>query len=95
MSSSVGPQNFDIMKSFVQAIVRVLSIGPDETRVGVITFSRYPHIPIHIHDYTNENDLIKAIDRIVYETGSSFKVYSSNAKMLKHFFFLFHTEKNN
>ena len=69
MSSSVGAQNFDIMKSFAKSIVQVLSIGPDRTRVGVITFSRIPFIPIHLDDHTNKKDILTAIDGVQYKSG--------------------------
>ena len=69
MSSSVGAQNFVIMKNFVKSVVQVLDIGPDRSKVGVITFSRIPYLNIHLDDYINEKDVLDAIDRIPYQTG--------------------------
>ena len=70
MSSSVGAQNFDLMKSFAKSIVQVLAIGPDKTRVGMITFNRIPFIPIHLDDHTTEKDILAAIDAVQYKSGN-------------------------
>ena len=70
-SGSVGPTNFTVMKSFVKEIVNNLDISPDRTRVGLITFSRYPALRIQLTDYTNSTQLLAAIDKVPYVSGKS------------------------
>ncbi|XP_053405850.1 collagen alpha-1(XII) chain-like [Mercenaria mercenaria] len=68
-SGSVGEENFKIVKSFVKSVVGNLNIGQDNTRVGIITFSRYPVIRLHLDDYTDKEALLKAIDVVPYIAG--------------------------
>ena len=68
-SGSVGEDNFKVMKDFVKSVVQNLNIGPDNTKVGVITFSRYPVIRLHLDDYTDKTALLQAIDQVPYIAG--------------------------
>lgn len=70
-SGSVGEDNFKVMKSFMKSIVQNLDIGPDGTKIGLITFSRYPVIRLHLDDYTDKDALMKAIDAVPYIAGKS------------------------
>uniref|UniRef100_A0A1X7UXZ0 VWFA domain-containing protein n=1 Tax=Amphimedon queenslandica TaxID=400682 RepID=A0A1X7UXZ0_AMPQE len=45
-SGSVGADNFEIMKNFVANMLSNFTIGPDDTRVGVISFASSPSIVI-------------------------------------------------
>ena len=69
MSSSVRALNFEIMKTFVMSVVSVLDIGRNKTKVGLITFSRYPRLEIHCNDFANGVDLLKAINKVAYYPG--------------------------
>lgn len=68
-SGSVGEQNFTMMKEFVKEVVQNLQIGPAGTNVGLITFSRYPVLRIHLGDYDDKNQLLAAVDNVPYSTG--------------------------
>ncbi|XP_060583327.1 collagen alpha-1(XII) chain-like [Ruditapes philippinarum] len=68
-SGSVGEDNFKIIKTFVKSVVQNLNVGPDNAKVGVITFSRYPVIRLRLDDYTDKDALLKAIDSVPYIPG--------------------------
>ena len=68
-SGSVGKDNFITMKAFVKSIINNLDIGPDLTRVGVITYSRYPSIRLHLNEFYNKTEIDNAVDAIPYIAG--------------------------
>ncbi|KAL4227529.1 von Willebrand factor (vWF) type A domain [Mactra antiquata] len=68
-SGSVGYDNFTVMKSFVKAVVENLEIAENKTRVGLMTYSRYPFIRINLNDYTNKTELLAAVDKVPYIPG--------------------------
>lgn len=68
-SGSVGFDNFTVMKGFVKSIIQNLEIGPDQTKVGLITFSRYPSIRIRLGAYADKTSLLSAVDQVPYIPG--------------------------
>ncbi|CAI9741682.1 Hypothetical predicted protein [Octopus vulgaris] len=68
-SGSVGEQDFNKTKIFLENIVRNLDIGPDKTRVAVIRFSTNPHVSFSLSDHSTNSAVRKAIDDITYNEG--------------------------
>ena len=63
--------NFELLLNFVTAIVNRLSIGPDASRVGVVTYSNTASNIIYLNDFGSKYDLIDAIMRIGYLGGTT------------------------
>ncbi|XP_052797297.1 collagen alpha-4(VI) chain-like [Mya arenaria] len=70
-SSSVGEQNFTVMKDFVNDVIENLDIGPSKTRIGLITFSRYPILRIALNSYGDKTLLKAAVDNVPYVQGAT------------------------
>ena len=51
--------------------VMSFDIGPRNVLVGVITFSTHAHEYIKLRDNLNEQDLINAINRLPYQSGTT------------------------
>ncbi|KAL3865980.1 hypothetical protein ACJMK2_043322 [Sinanodonta woodiana] len=70
-SGSVGHDNFNLVKDFVKTVIRSLNIGtgPNQTRVGLITYSTNVVMQIKIQDNHTLHELEQAVDNIVYSTG--------------------------
>ncbi|KAL4222984.1 von Willebrand factor type A domain [Mactra antiquata] len=68
-SGSIGRENFELVKTFSQSVVRSLDISTLHTRVGLMTFSRYPMIRIPLDKYKTKQDVVDAIHEIPYVTG--------------------------
>ncbi|XP_029654894.1 collagen alpha-1(XIV) chain-like, partial [Octopus sinensis] len=70
-SGSVEEPNFNKTKNFLENIVRNLDIGPDKTRVAVIRFSSFSLVSFSLSAHSTNSAVIKAIDAISYDDGSS------------------------
>ena len=58
--------NFDQIKDFLLNVVNFLSIGPDNSLVGVVEFARWADIRFSVSEYANKNDLQTAIRNLEY-----------------------------
>ncbi|XP_029656493.1 uncharacterized protein LOC115230439 [Octopus sinensis] len=70
-SGSVQEPNFNKTKNFLENIVRNLDIGPNKTRVAVIRFSSFSLVSFSLSAHSTNSAVIKAIDAISYDDGSS------------------------
>ena len=75
-SGSVGRNNFETAKTFVQEVVKGFVIGPDNSRVAVIQYSSNPVVEFTFTEHTTDTALESAIRAIRYVRSS--KAYSQN-----------------
>lgn len=70
-SGSITLPNFEAMLNSVENIVSssTLKIGPDDTRVAVITFSSDAHLIIHLDRFSDLDSLKQGIMAIEYDAG--------------------------
>ncbi|XP_053373177.1 collagen alpha-1(XII) chain-like [Mercenaria mercenaria] len=68
-SGSIGQTNFGIVKEFVKNVSAALDIGPNKTRVGLMTYSRYPFIRFNIIDTLNKSEVLGDVDNVPYVSG--------------------------
>ena len=68
-SGSVRAENFEIMKDFVANMLSNFTIGPADTRVGVIRFASTPSIVIPLGSINTYSQLATAIRGISYTGG--------------------------
>ena len=71
-SGSVGYFNFQRMKLFVKNVTGYYKLGPEETRVSVMSFSNSVYIRIPFwRNFSNKNQFDSAVDRISYTGGGT------------------------
>ena len=58
--------NFDQVKGFLLNVVNFLTIGPDNSLVGVVEFARWADIRFSVSEYANKSDLQTAIRNLEY-----------------------------
>ena len=68
-SGSVGFSNYQQVKAFVHNTVDEFTIGPDETQVGVISYSSSARFRIYLNSYNDKASLLTAIDNLPYSGG--------------------------
>ena len=68
-SGSVGERNHDLALDFMEAVVNFFDVGPDQTRVGVFTFSTGARTDFLLDDHLTTRRVTRAIDRIRYRGG--------------------------
>ncbi|KAM6945834.1 uncharacterized protein FYW47_018163 [Aplochiton taeniatus] len=65
-SESVGPENFEIIKDFVIALVDRLTVGRNATRVGLVHYSLEVKLEFNLVRYTTKQDVKQAVRNILY-----------------------------
>ena len=68
-SGSIGSDNFNNAKQSIENIVSSLQIGPNNTRVAVITYSTNVRLLFNLNTHRDNESLIQAIRRIPYTGG--------------------------
>ncbi|XP_038656571.1 collagen alpha-1(XXI) chain isoform X1 [Scyliorhinus canicula] len=70
-SFSVGPKDFEIVKNWIVNISSSFEIGTTFTKVGVIQYSDEPLLEIPLDKYRSNEDLMKAMEAILYRGGNT------------------------
>ncbi|XP_053352570.1 collagen, type XXVIII, alpha 2a [Clarias gariepinus] len=65
-SESVGPENFEIIKDFVTALVDRITVGRNATRIGLVLYSLDVHLEFNLARYMTKQDVKQAIRKMPY-----------------------------
>ncbi|KAM8826189.1 collagen alpha-6(VI) chain-like isoform 1-T1 [Synchiropus picturatus] len=68
-STSIGPNNFQEVRGFLQILVNGLDIGPNKVRVGLVQYSDEPYQEFLLKDHMDKTSLLNAIDSFQYRGG--------------------------
>ncbi|XP_045170460.2 cartilage matrix protein-like [Mercenaria mercenaria] len=68
-SGGIGKDNFETLKSFVKTVIEQFDIAGHKTRVGLMTFSRYPFMRFSINDNKSMSQLLQEVDNVPYISG--------------------------
>ena len=68
-SQSVTSSNFELIKSFLVSLVRLLDIDSGNTRVGLATVSANVDTDFDLNAHSTTTDVEAAISAVVYATG--------------------------
>lgn len=70
-SASVGPTNFGLMLKYVSTVVKDLTVGGQDHRFALITYSTNVQTIFSFNRYTLPEDTIEAIETTIYQAGST------------------------
>uniref|UniRef100_A0A803YKQ4 Matrilin 4 n=1 Tax=Meleagris gallopavo TaxID=9103 RepID=A0A803YKQ4_MELGA len=65
-SKSVRPQNFELVKQFVNRIVDLLEVSPDGTRVGLVQYSSRVRTEFPLNKYHSAEEIKEAVMKMEY-----------------------------
>ncbi|CAB1328476.1 unnamed protein product [Coregonus sp. 'balchen'] len=65
-SESVGPENFEIIKDFVTALVDRTTVGRNATRIGLVMYSLDVQLEFNLARYMTKQDVKEAIRKMPY-----------------------------
>lgn len=65
-SESVGPENYEIVKDFVNALVDRVTVGRNATRIGLVLYSLEVKLVFNLARYSNKQDIKQTIRSIPY-----------------------------
>lgn len=69
-SRNVKPEDFTKMKNSVKDIINSLVVSPRDSRVGVLEYSDQVNVFFHLNKYTNNKEVLDAIDGIQPSLGN-------------------------
>ena len=70
-SGSVGSNNYQLMKNFVNDLIDSFPIGQNNVRVGLMAFSSGFTIHFTLGEYNNASSLKQAVTNILYRGGET------------------------
>ncbi|XP_059892716.1 von Willebrand factor A domain-containing protein 2 [Gadus macrocephalus] len=70
-SYSVGKGSFERSRHYALRLSRVMDIGPDKVRVGVVQFGSSPRLEISLDECSSTEELTKRLKKITYRGGST------------------------
>lgn len=65
-SESVGPENFEIIKDFVNTLIDRVSVSPEVTRVGVVLYSHINLVITSLQERLSRDEVKAAVRRMPY-----------------------------
>lgn len=65
-SESVGPDNFNVIKDFVNALIDRASVSRDTTRVGVVLYSHINMVVVSLRQEATRDDIKSAVRSMTY-----------------------------
>lgn len=68
-SSDSSCPNWDFYRKFIHNIVDTMTIGPDDIRVALVTFSDKAHVEWGFNKHKDKKSLLSAIDKVPYPGG--------------------------
>ena len=70
-SGSIGSSRFQLIRDFAESVASALTIGPEDSLVGVIVFSGSASIQFNLQQHTSARTLRRAIRRLEYPGGGT------------------------
>ena len=70
-SNSIEDEDFRKVKNFSKEFVEEMTIGPNDDRVGIITYGSEAEIVFNLSNTTNKTDLLNAIEHITHKRGAT------------------------
>ncbi|CAB1415300.1 unnamed protein product [Pleuronectes platessa] len=71
-SESVGPDNFNVIKDFVNALIDRASVGRDTTRVGVVLYSHITTVVVGLEQVATPDQVKSAVRSMTYMGEGTF-----------------------
>lgn len=65
-SESIGPENFELVKDFVNALIDRVSVSHEATRVGVVLFSHMDVVVTSLQQLSDQASVKDAVRRMAY-----------------------------
>ncbi|XP_044194436.1 collagen alpha-1(XII) chain-like [Thunnus albacares] len=70
-SKSIGPEDYENIKSFLNQIVSNFNIGPDKVQIGLVQYSSNPRTEWQLNTHQTKQSLLKAIAKLRQRGGGT------------------------
>ncbi|XP_073318957.1 collagen, type XXVIII, alpha 1a [Pagrus major] len=65
-SESVGPENFELVKDFVNALIDRVSVSREASRIGVVLYSHVDMVVVSLQQQSSQDDIKAVIRKMPY-----------------------------
>ncbi|XP_062342963.1 collagen, type XXVIII, alpha 1a [Osmerus eperlanus] len=65
-SESVGPENFEVVKDFVNALIDRMSVSREASRIGVVLYSHVDVVVVSLTQLSSQGDVKAAVRKMAY-----------------------------
>lgn len=77
-SESVGPENFEVVKDFVNTLIDRVSVNREASRIGVVLYSHVDIVVVSLTQQSSQNDIkVSSIEADEYLLQTGFKSWVS------------------
>ncbi|XP_023185935.1 collagen alpha-6(VI) chain-like isoform X3 [Xiphophorus maculatus] len=70
-STSIGEENFRIVRTFLRNVIQNLDIGPDKVRVGLALYGDRPQKEFLLKDHMDKTAVLDAVEQIAFLRGGT------------------------
>uniref|UniRef100_UPI00358E0FB7 collagen alpha-1(XII) chain-like isoform X2 n=1 Tax=Myxine glutinosa TaxID=7769 RepID=UPI00358E0FB7 len=70
-SYSIGLDNFSKVRAFLRTLASTFHVGTDHVRLGLVQYSREPHLEFGLAKHTDRDAVLRAIAAFPYRGGST------------------------
>lgn len=65
-SESVGPENFELVKDFVNVLISRVSVSQEAIRIGVVLYSHVDMVVVSLQQRSSQDDIKAAVTKMPY-----------------------------
>ncbi|KAK2909653.1 collagen alpha-6(VI) chain-like isoform X2 [Channa argus] len=84
-SWSIGKENFEQIRQFLNTLVSSFDIGPDHVRIGLIQYSNTPRTEFLLSEYQTKQQILQYVDELPYMGGGTMTGQGLEFMLNKHF----------
>ena len=70
-SGSIGEENFQLFREFIENVSMVLSFGQNHSRVAIITFNDAPSLYFDLNEHSDRPSFLQAVRDLPYSRGGT------------------------
>uniref|UniRef100_UPI0037E9B12B collagen alpha-6(VI) chain-like n=1 Tax=Semicossyphus pulcher TaxID=241346 RepID=UPI0037E9B12B len=70
-STSIGPENFQLVRNFLHSIVSRLDVSPIKVRVGIVTYNVRARAQVYLDTFHDKAELLQFIKLLPYNGGNT------------------------
>ncbi|KAK1791235.1 hypothetical protein P4O66_013255, partial [Electrophorus voltai] len=70
-SRNVGPENFHIIRTFLQNTIAALDVAMDKVRIAIVQYSDVPRADVYLNTFSDKKEILDYVKTLSYGRGKS------------------------
>ncbi|XP_066535724.1 collagen alpha-6(VI) chain [Hoplias malabaricus] len=71
-STSIGSENFQIVRNFLQNTISGLNVGRDKVRIAIVQYSDVPRADVYLNTFSDKSEILQHVQTLSYGRGGTF-----------------------